>query len=557
MNSFFKNFISAFQIDINKYNKIKEKACIENMQSLSKFSFLTMLTFLCLFGVSFFLKSYERSKVMFAVYALVGMLFFLVSTLGEKKLEKYAFILTYLFMAALWLYGIILGTIIYPERMTVSFIVFLFVVPLLFVGRPIVINCMTFAAILIYIFIGYHTQERSLLLINLNSIIPFGVIGCFVSTYMMKIKIHQFFYKKQTHILERADQQASERMRDYEQFITEMIRFASSEGEPDEVINQLMKYIGEKLNSDRAYIFEDNLDGTFDNTYEWCKEGVSKEIDNLKNVPYENMLEVWFEQYRRSHNILIYDIEEYRKVSEPMYQLLKPQGIQTLVTGPISIGGKMIGFYGVDNPPVELMNNVSELIEMMEFVVSMMIRLRDNARTLEESATRDQLTDCKNRKALNWAYDGKYNQDQAMAVVMCDLNGLKAVNDKQGHVAGDRFICRTAEILKDVFGKENVYRMGGDEFVVVLLGETREALNTKKELAGIQIGNSASLGYTYEEHAGNAFEAMLKTADDEMYKNKKEHYEQQLKQNKEETMKSQVNAIERSLRKSIMQYLQK
>ena len=74
-------------------------------------------------------------------------------------------------------------------------------------------------------------------------------------------------------------------------------------------------------------------------------------------------------------------------------------------------------------------------------------------------------------------------------------------------------------------------------------------------LACIEIGNSASLGYAYEEHAGNAFEAMLKTADDEMYKNKEAHYEQQLKQNNEETVKSQVNAIERSLRKSIMQYL--
>ena len=75
----------------------------------------------------------------------------------------------------------------------------------------------------------------------------------------------------------------------HEKFVTDMIRYASSAESPDHIINQILEYICENLQSDRAYIFEDNLDGTFDNTYEWCREGVTKEIDNLKRVPYEGM----------------------------------------------------------------------------------------------------------------------------------------------------------------------------------------------------------------------------------------------------------------------------
>ena len=60
--------------------------------------------------------------------------------------------------------------------------------------------------------------------------------------------------------------------RNYEKFITDMIRYASSAESPDYIIQQIIKYICENLDSDRAYIFEDNLDGTFRNTYEWCRE---------------------------------------------------------------------------------------------------------------------------------------------------------------------------------------------------------------------------------------------------------------------------------------------
>ena len=186
--------------------------------------------------------------------------------------------------------------------------------------------------------------------------------------------------------------------RNYEKFITDMIRYASSAESPDYIIQQILKYICENLDSDRAYIFEDNLDGTFRNTYEWCREGVSEQIDNLQRVPYEGMLDAWFLEYEKSHNIMIHDIEEYRKVSESMYHILKPQGIRTLVTGPIEVNGKYIGFYGVDNPPLELMDNISTMINMMEFVISMMIRIRNYAREVEENALRDQLTGCRSRK---------------------------------------------------------------------------------------------------------------------------------------------------------------
>ena len=92
-----------------------------------------------------------------------------------------------------------------------------------------------------------------------------------------------------------------------------MVRYAASEENPDKVLNQLVEYIGQRVAADRAYIFEQNDRGTFDNTYEWCKAGVPKEKDNLQDVPYEGIIETWFAQYQESNNVIIHDIEECKK----------------------------------------------------------------------------------------------------------------------------------------------------------------------------------------------------------------------------------------------------
>lgn len=110
--------------------------------------------------------------------------------------------------------------------------------------------------------------------------------------------------------LEVSKRESQERILNYERFLTDMVRYAASEENPDKVLNQLVEYIGQRVTADRAYIFEQNERGTFDNTYEWCKAGVPPKKDNLQDVPYEGVIETWFAQYQESNNVIIHDIEE-------------------------------------------------------------------------------------------------------------------------------------------------------------------------------------------------------------------------------------------------------
>ena len=313
-----------------------------------------------------------------------------------------------------------------------------------------------------------------------------------------------------------------------QKFITDMIHYASAAESPDQILRHIVQYIGENLASDRAYIFEESSDGTFNNTYEWCREGVSEEIYNLQNVPFEGLIDVWYAEYEKCHNIIIYDVEEYRSISESVYQIPKPQGVKRLVTGPIEIDGKYVGFYGVDNPPIEIMENISQLIDMMEFVLVMMIKLRNYSRKLEEIAMIDELTKCGNRLALNWAFGGKFDVSQSMGVIMCDLNGLKKRNDSYGHEAGDQYLSDAADVLKHAFSKENIYRIGGDEFVVVLLGWDEQQIcesirRVKSDAQEREV--SFSVGYAFRDKAADSFDDLLREADQWMYKDKRKYYE--------------------------------
>lgn len=310
-------------------------------------------------------------------------------------------------------------------------------------------------------------------------------------------------------------------------FIRKMIKYASVGESPDYVLNELVQYLGSSMGADRAYIFEDNHDGTFDNTYEWCNDGITPEIEHLKSVPYEGVLDIWFDEFRASRNVIIYDLEEYKNVSLGVYNYLKPQDIHTLVAGPITINGTYSAVFGVDNPPSDKMKEICSLIEEVECVLSMVIRMRNYTKTIQKFAVTDGLTGCRNRAALEWAFNEKFEHDVSIGILMCDINGLKQINDTQGHSAGDKYICDMANALVSVFGIQQVYRTGGDEFVVVVLGSKQPLIEEKicdlKTLC-TEKDVSFSIGFEYREKADEPFEKLLHKADEKMYKEKKRYY---------------------------------
>lgn len=116
------------------------------------------------------------------------------------------------------------------------------------------------------------------------------------------------------------------------------------------------------------------------------------------------------------------------------------------------------------------------------------------------------------------------------ALFIIDINGLKSINDKYGHDYGNKLIIEASNNIAEAFGYENVYRIGGDEFAVIMrefssekCGEYERKFINLIENCKSQFKLSAAIGSaSYEESNDSSFDSVFKSADERMYKMKTE-----------------------------------
>ena len=126
---------------------------------------------------------------------------------------------------------------------------------------------------------------------------------------------------------------------------------------------------GEAIGADRAYIFEYNFtENTMNNTHEWCNKGIKSEIDNLQDIPITDFLDGWVNVHRKKKHVLVTDIDTLDENSN-LYQILKPQGIKSLITLPIFIDKACFGFFGFD--AVNETHPWDKVIELFQIVPEM------------------------------------------------------------------------------------------------------------------------------------------------------------------------------------------
>ena len=141
---------------------------------------------------------------------------------------------------------------------------------------------------------------------------------------------------------------------------------------------------------------------------------------------------------------------------------------------------------------------------------------------------KDALTGLLNRQA--YYAEIHHNPKDITSFISVDMNGLKAINDNEGHLAGDEAIKTLAQCFTSATSsKQSVFRIGGDEFVIVCRKTSEEELSQvvqalKKNVA--QTKYSCSVGYCYDVSSTRDFEEMVKRSDEMMYEEKARFYSQ-------------------------------
>src|SRR6267154_402262 len=147
---------------------------------------------------------------------------------------------------------------------------------------------------------------------------------------------------------------------------------------------------------------------------------------------------------------------------------------------------------------------------------------------LRQQAARDPLTGLTNYRHLAEVLDMEIKRSERtgreFALLLFDLDGLKQINDRYGHLTGSHAICRVADVLSFCRDIDTAARYGGDEFAVVLPETDAEAANNVAQRICDSIANdgmepilSVSIGVAVYPHDGERIEALLRAADVAMY----------------------------------------
>jgi diguanylate cyclase (GGDEF)-like protein len=212
------------------------------------------------------------------------------------------------------------------------------------------------------------------------------------------------------------------------------------------------------------------------------------------------------------------------------YKSLTGAGVESLVLLPLMHNNEFIGFIWTTNFDTTKVLRIKETLELVTFFIASEVASYKLVQRLRFLSNEDLLTGVNNRNAMNnrvLQFVGGEVNYRTISVVFADLNGLKPINDNEGHNAGDALLRSAAEILKETFRDCEIYRAGGDEFVVVAIDIPKDSLETRvqklRDKSKIKGNVSFAIGFFYDEKAGDIRRAM-READALMYEDKKNNY---------------------------------
>lgn len=211
-----------------------------------------------------------------------------------------------------------------------------------------------------------------------------------------------------------------------------------------------------------------------------------------------------------------------RSITRPLQEL-------TVVANKMTSGNLDVNF------DIDADDEVGELVKSFDNARRYM---KDYVSYVKGVAYRDSLTGVRNKAAFdNYAAELQEKVDDGnvskYAVVMFDVNSLKAVNDGYGHENGNALLVNACQMICKSFSHSAVFRIGGDEFVAVMLGEDfenresvmadldgrmRDVAEAKNQWERVSIAKGLAV---YGKFAGETVEDVVRRADEAMYANKK------------------------------------
>ena len=182
--------------------------------------------------------------------------------------------------------------------------------------------------------------------------------------------------------------QEMETILEAERNLVRAVQILCGPGSLGERQNDLLAFLGECFQADRAYICEiDEGGATVSNTFEWCRQGVTPEIDGLQCVDIHKM-DYWLPDFMAHRPVTVPDLELIRETQPDVYELMARQNIHSYIEAPIIANDKLSGFIGVDNPLAGKAIHAGDMLLSLAYAVSNAQERDRGERLLTEAGSR-------------------------------------------------------------------------------------------------------------------------------------------------------------------------
>lgn len=300
-------------------------------------------------------------------------------------------------------------------------------------------------------------------------------------------------------------------------------------------MNVVIKDLREYTDSFNACILTvDSERKTFEIISESVKNNVHSIKDYFKNFPYE-IIASWEKLVKGTNNIIIRDendMDYYETLAPDWVKTMKEEHVKNLCLSPFVHHGEIIGYLYLTDFDGSNLARIKEIVELLSFFLTAEVANHTFLEKLEYLSNVDMLTGVFNRNCMNVNVDElslKLKlEPKPFSVAFFDLNGLKSINDHGGHNSGDDLLKDAANVLKEIFPEDQIYRAGGDEFVVISLNDTEDdflqKLATVRAKACDPDWLNFAIGHYHDDSQGNLRLAM-RYADENMYEDKNAFYD--------------------------------
>lgn len=301
----------------------------------------------------------------------------------------------------------------------------------------------------------------------------------------------------------------------------------------DDVIKDIRDICG---SDECCVLFIDDETQTCSCLAEARKPDAPYSISDFLDDKFYFMTKKWENALQGSTCIIIKDendIEDIRKRDAEMYAGMMSGEIESLVLFPLKQGEHIMGYIWALNFDTENYIKIKETLELTTFFIASEIANHVLVEQLRTLSSVDLLTGVMNRNIMNNRVDrviaGREVLEEPYSIIFTDMNGLKRLNDTEGHQVGDDSLKEAANILKEVFYDGEVYRVGGDEFMVIACKMDPATVDKRiKELMDKANATDTvcfAVGVSNSTDEPDILKAM-RAADKKMYADKKRYYEE-------------------------------